>query len=65
MLTDKSINYPQNILHEPFPNVPGLEDTTLGLKLNFSIRKEEFARFCTLALNFYGSLYGGVITNHV
>ena len=35
MLTDMSINCAQNILHETFPSIAGLEETTIGLKLEF------------------------------
>lgn len=81
MLTDTSINCAQNILHEAFPKVAGLEDTTLGPELNFSTHKEEFVQILHTGslhwlcvskfgckkgeINYYDSLYGGVIANHV
>ena len=81
MLTDTSINCAQNILHEAFPNVAGLEDTTLGPKLNFSVHKEKFVQILHTGslhwlcvsnygckkgeINYYDSLYCGVIANHV
>ena len=81
MLTDTSINCARNILHEAFPNVAGLEDRTLGPKLNFSVHKEEFVQILHTGsphwlcvsnfgckkgeINYFDSLYGGVIANHV
>lgn len=44
MLTDTSINCAQSILHEAFPNVAGLEVTTLGSTSNFSANKAEFVQ---------------------
>ena len=81
MLTSTSINCAQNIIHQAFPNVSGLEDTTVGPKLNFSVQKEEFVQIlhngslhwlcvsnfgCKKGeINNYDSLYCGVIANHV
>lgn len=76
MLTDTSINCAQNILHEAFPNIAGLEDKTLGPELNFSVHKEKFVQIlhsgslhwlcvsnfgCKKGeINYYDSLYSGV-----
>ena len=43
-LTDLSINYPQNMLHEQFPLFEGLEDTVLGPLLQFSVPRGEFVQ---------------------
>ena len=44
MLTDVSVNVAQNILHEQNPLCEGLEETTLGKFLQFSICGREFAQ---------------------
>ena len=43
-LTDMSINYYQNMLHMQFPYYEGLEDTTVGLHLQFSIHRNDFVQ---------------------
>lgn len=35
MLTDTEINAAQILLKKQFPNIPGLQDTVLGSKLQF------------------------------
>eukprot|EP00794_Sanderia_malayensis_P002420 gene2420-2789_t len=42
MLTDNLINISQNLLHVQFPDAQGLEDTTLGPYLQFSIQRGDF-----------------------
>ena len=44
MLNDAVVNKAQGLLHEQFPGVGGLEDTTLGPLNMFSIRKGEFVQ---------------------
>ena len=44
MLTDVSVNVAQNTLHEQNPLCEGLEETTLGKFLQFSICGREFAQ---------------------
>ena len=44
MLNDAIINKAQMLLHEQFPGVGGLEDTTLGPVRMFSIQKGEFVQ---------------------
>ncbi|EDO31540.1 predicted protein [Nematostella vectensis] len=79
MLTDVSINVSQNMLHELFPLCKGLEDTTLGTTLQFSVCREEFAQIlhtgqchwvavsnigCTEGeINVYDSLNSGTVTS--
>ena len=43
-LTDTSINCAQNLLHSQFPLCEGLEDTTLGPFLQFSVQSSEFVQ---------------------
>lgn len=62
MLTDMSINCAQNILHETFPSIAGLEETTIGCihwvcVSNIGCKKGE--------INYYDSLYHGKINPHV
>ena len=38
------INYYQNLLHRQFPCYEGLEDTTIGLHLQFSIHRNDFVQ---------------------
>lgn len=38
------INYYQNLLHKQFPYYEGLEDTTIGLHLQFSIHRNDFVQ---------------------
>lgn len=40
MLSDESINLGQNLLHQQFPGIKGLEDTSLGVVFNFSVCRE-------------------------
>lgn len=40
-LTDMGINYYQNLLHKQFPYYEGLEDTNVGLTLQFSIYRND------------------------
>ena len=44
MLNDALINKAQTLLHEQFPGVGGLEDTTLGPIFMFSVQKGEFVQ---------------------
>ena len=44
MLNDAVINMVQTLLHEQFPGVGGLEDTTLGPIFMFSVQKGEFVQ---------------------
>lgn len=44
MLTDNAINIAQNILHNQYPLIAGLEDTVLGPCFNFSIARGEFVQ---------------------
>ena len=44
MLNDAVINKAQTLLHEQFPGVGGLEDTTLGPIFMFSVQKGEFVQ---------------------
>ena len=44
MLNDAVVNKAQGLLHEQFPGVGGLEDTTLGPLNMFSIQKGEFVQ---------------------
>ena len=44
MLNDAVINEAQTLLHEQFPGVGGLEDTTLGPIFMFSVQKGEFVQ---------------------
>ena len=81
MLTDNLINIAQNILHTQFPDIGGLEDTTLGSYLQFSIQRGRFVQIlhtgslhwvCTSNIGcregyftMYDSLYCGNIPSHV
>lgn len=81
MLTDMSINCAQNILHETFPSIAGLEETTIGSKLLFTAHKQEFVQIlhdgnlhwvcvsnigCRKGeINYYDSLYCERIKPHV
>ena len=81
MLSDISINIAQNLLHNQFPTCRGLEDTTLGTYLQYSICKGEFAQILFTGnqhwicasnigckkgeVNIYDSSSGGNVTNHV
>ena len=44
ILTDNAINIAQNILHNQYPLIAGLEDTVLGTCFNFSIVRGEFVQ---------------------
>lgn len=49
MLNDAVINKAQMLLHEQFPGVAGLEDTTLGLIFSSSqSKKANLSRYCTM-----------------
>lgn len=81
MLTDNLISIAQNILHAQFPDIGGLEDTTLGPYLQFSIQRGTFVQIlhtgslhwiCTSNIGcregyftIYDSLYCGNIPSHV
>ena len=43
-LTDMGNNYYQNLLHKQFPYYKGLEDTTIGVHLQFSIHQNDFVQ---------------------
>ncbi len=44
MLTDEAINLAQNILHKEFAEIGGLEDTSLGPAMNFSVNRGRFVQ---------------------
>ena len=58
MLNDAIANKAQTLLHEHFPYVGGLEDTTLGTICMFSIQKGEFVHVL-----YNGGLQGVCISN--
>jgi hypothetical protein len=70
-LTDLSINFAQNMLHEQFPLCEGLEDTTLGPNLQFSVHSQ--THWVCLSnvgcqkgeVNYYDSLLHGSLTLHL
>ena len=81
MLNDAVINKAQTLLHEQFPVVGGLEDTTLGPIFMFSVQKGEFVQvlhdgnlhwvcisnICCKEheINYYDSLRGSRVSWHL
>ena len=60
MLTDVSINVVQYLLHNQVPACEGLEDTTLGTYLQFSICGGEFAQIL-----FTGQCHWITVSNNI